>query len=190
MKIAFVASLYEKEAHQFHYLAIINLLEGLGHSVFHRHITQANIDQLNQSENLNTTFHQKVFQTVKKADLVVVEISQQSLGVGYVIGEALKMEKPVIALTDSTIPPLTIYLEEHESLLVHQYNSIRELGTELPLLLSQIEPKKEKKFNFFLPSQLDKYLHSASQKNRQSKSAYLRQLLEKDRRRPPLAKAE
>lgn len=184
MKIAFIASLTGKATHQFHYLAIIDLLEGLGHTVLHRHITQSDSKQISQSETLNTQFHQKVFRAIKSADLVVAEISHQSIGVGYVISEALKMARPIITLTSSTLPPTTIYLEDHESLITYQYTSIRELETKLPFLLAQSEPKKEKKFNFFLPSELNDYLYHAANQNHRSKSEYLRQLLENDQKHP------
>lgn len=180
MKVAFVASLQEKKNHQFHYLAIIDLLEGLGHTVFYRHITQFNIDDISQSENLNIKFYKKVFQALKAADLVVAEISCQSISIGYIISETLKIGKPVVALTTATVPPVTTYLEEQMPLIVHQYVSIRALEEELPLLISQVEPKKEKKFNFFLPPELDEYLLKAASEKRLSKSEYLRQLLAKD----------
>lgn len=181
MKVVFIASLYEKEIHQFHYLAIIDLLEHLGHTVLHTHVTQFDIEQISRSDNLNTRFHQKVFKALNAADVMVAEITRQSLGVGYLIAEAIRVRKPVLALTTSSVPPLTAFLEEHNVLVVHHYEAIRELEGDLPFLLAELAPKKNKKFNVFLPPKLDSYLLTTATKQHLSKSEYLRQLLEKDR---------
>lgn len=182
IKVVFIASLYEKEIHQFHYLSIIQLLKSLGHTVLHTHITQFDIGQIRQSEQSNQRFHKTVFQALKSADIMVAEITRQSLGVGYIIAEALKARKPVLALTNAAeSSPLAAFLEEHDMLTVHHYTKVRELEEELPFLLSQLEPRKNKKFNVFLPPELDEYLLSTATKNQISKSEYLRQLIEKDR---------
>jgi hypothetical protein len=190
MKIAFIASLYEKEQHQFHYLAIVDLLEALGHQVLHSHLTEFDLAQITQSEKLNSKFHRQIFQALKAADFIVAEVSSQSLVVGFLIAEALRAGKPVLALTANSIPPITSFLEESEMFAVHQYAQIRELERQLPSLLSQVEPKKERKFNFFLPPELDEYLLTTANQRRLSKSEYLRQLLQKDQLQPPLVKVK
>lgn len=182
MKVVFIASLYEKEIHQFRYLSIIQLLKKLGHTVLHAHLTQFDLGQISQSEQLNGRFHRQVFQALKSADVMVAEITSQSLGVGYLIAEALRTRKPVLALTNEVVPPpLAAFLEEHDVLTVHHYTKVGELTAELPFLLSQLEPKKNKKFNVFLPIELDDYLLTTATKNQLSKSEYLRQLIAKDR---------
>lgn len=180
MKIVFIASLYDKEAHRFHYLSIVNLLEDLGHTVLSSHVTQYEIDHLNQSYKTNAQFHQKVFRSLRSADAVVAEVTQQSLGVGYTIAEALKQNAPVLALSSLETSPLAVFLENHSTLITHQYATIRGLEKELPFLIKQLRPKRKKKFNVFLPAEMDAYLVKTAQEQNVSKSEYLRQLLEKD----------
>ena len=117
---------------------------------------------------------------IKSSDLVVAEVTKQSVGVGFTIAEALKADKPVLALSSGEIPPITNFLEKHDLLLVHHYPNIRQLEDELAFLLTQIEPRKDKKFNMFLSLELDQYLLEAATNKKLSKSEYLRRLIEKD----------
>lgn len=184
MKIVFIASLYAKEVHQFHYLAIIELLKNLGHQVIHTHLTNFDLKQIANSQQTNIKFHQKILQDLKTADLVVAEVTQQGLGIGYTLAQALKASKPVLALTSGELAPVASFLEEHGLLIAHHYRNIRELEKELPFLLSQIEPAKDKKFNVFLSPKLDNYLFKSANNKRLSKSEYLRKLIERDMNQP------
>lgn len=180
MNVIFIASLQEKESRQFHYLAIIELLENLDHQVSHTHLTDFDIRQISRSPDLNSRFHQRIFQALSLADLVVAEVSGKSLALGFVIGQALKENKPVLALTSEETPPLAIFLEKKQNIVAHRYNSVRELERKLPFLIAQLEPQRPKKFNLFLSWGLDQYLTTASRQNQLSKSEYLRQLLKND----------
>lgn len=181
MKIAFLASLYQKEQHQFHYLAIIELLEELGHQVLHQHFTNFTLEQISQSDEQNQQCREQFQQALNEAEAIVMETSCQSLGLGYILAEALKQQKPILMLTTEKEPPLSVFLDDHEQIVVYRYTKIRELEEELPFLLEDLPQKKDKKFNVFLPLELDRYLLNAAQNKRLSKSEYLRQLLKKDK---------
>lgn len=185
MKVVFIASLYEKEAHQFHYLAIIDLLESQGHTVLHTHVTEFDIDTVTHSYTENLKFHNTVLAALKQADCVVAEVTRHSMGVGFLFAEALKAHKPILALASSPqIHPLTVFLEQHENFLFHHYSYITQLEKDLPGLFNQFEPRKQKKFNVFLPLELDEYLLHTAGRHNISKSAYVRKLLEEDRLQP------
>jgi len=105
MKVIFIASLYDKQVRQDNYSAIIKLLKSLDHQVFHSHVTDFEIQQVTSSLVTNDQFHQAIFRALYEADLVVAEITGQSLGVGFILAEALKERKPVLALTTQQTPP-------------------------------------------------------------------------------------
>lgn len=174
MKVMYVTSLFPQESLRFHDLAIMELLESQGHRVL-------------SFPAANTHFHQQ-FEKLKTADLIVAEVTKQNMTVGYAIAEALKNNIPVLALTSEPIlSPLTNFLDQSEQdlFLVHHYEKIRILEKELPKLLDQLGPKKAKKFNLFLSSELDNYLLVAAEKQSTSKSEYIRRLLVKDKKARP-----
>jgi len=180
MKVILITSPYDKKSCRYNYLAVIELLENLGHQVFHPHLTETELRELVISQTKSSHFHHQILQTLKTADLVVIEITNPSITVGYFLAEALNKQKPILVLTTRKKPPLTTFLEINQNLVVHYYSKIRELERKIPFLLAQLETEKQKRFNLFLPWRLDQYLVDASQKLDLTKSEYLRQLLKKD----------
>lgn len=185
MKVVFIASLYKKEVFRFYHLAVIDILETLGFTVFHTHLTHFTIDALLNSYETNRRFHTTLFQTIKDAHIVLADVTHQSFGLGFILAQTLKMQKPVLAISATdTLHPIISFLEEYENFQLHQYHSVRQLEKALPKLLAQLELKKQKKFNVFLPVELDDYLAESADRQKLTKSAYVRKLLEEDRQRP------
>lgn len=106
------------------------------------------------------------------------------------LAEALKMQKPVLALsTEDTPHPIATFLEEHDNFRLHEYRSIEYLKKTLPKLLSEISLKRQKKFNVYLPAELDEYLVESAERHKLTKSAYVRKLLQEDRQHSSSQKA-
>ena len=145
MKVILITSPYDKKSCRYNYLAVIELLENLGHQVFHPHLTETELRELVISQTKSSHFHHQILQTLKTADLVVIEITNPSITVGYFLAEALNKQKPILVLTTRKKPPLTTFLEINQNLVVHYYSKIRELERKIPFLLAQLETEKQKR---------------------------------------------
>lgn len=179
VKIIFVASVNGKEKQKFFYLSIINILKNLGNDVYYEHIIKETPKSLSSSHSKNIKYHKKVIRKIHKSDCIIAEITHESVSVGYLIHEALKMRKPVLAISRlDIVPNLSMFLENFQSFTFVPYKKIFELEKTLPKIMKNITVKKQKKFNFFLSEELDIKLKTLADKNNTSKSAFLRSLLE------------
>lgn len=119
---------------------------------------------------------------VKRADVLVAEISYPSIGVGFEIFYALGEKKQVLAL----------YFEEAQKqasetirgmasryLTVKSYN-LKDLPSIIEEYFKGVSKKLEVKFNCILPPRLDSYLKEKAKKEKTTKSAIVRSLIEKE----------
>lgn len=179
MKIIFVASVNGKQKQKFFYLSIIRILKELGNNVYYEHIIKETPESLSRSHSKNIKYHKKVIKKIHESDCIVAEITHESISVGYLIHEALKMRKPVLAISRlDIVPNLSMFLENFQSFTFFPYKKIFELEKSLPKIMKRLIIKKQKRFNFFLSEELDLKLQNLADKNNTSKSAFLRSLIE------------
>ena len=85
------------------YAEIITLLKSYG-TVLTEHVGDregiSNEDELLSDRQI----HDRDLQWIRESDLVVAEVTQPSLGVGYEIGRAIEMGKPVLCLYQGADP--------------------------------------------------------------------------------------
>lgn len=94
--------------------------------------------------DLNKTdsyIHDRDMQWIRESDMVVAEVTQPSLGVGYEIGRAVDMKKPVLCLFDPSIGNrLSAMIAGSEGVDMHEYSNPDDLGEALKNFISEHAP--------------------------------------------------
>ena len=182
MRVCFVASIKNKEVNLKYYQEIIRVLKETGDKVFCEHVmgnSQANLDSL--SEDKKVQFHKNVMDQVKKADLVVAEITSQSLSVGFLISMSLDLSKPTVLLyRGSSKPNIISTLEQSDKLLVGSYSELGDIEKVLSDYLDKARGKSDVRFNFFVSPKILNYLDWIAQKRMIPRSVFLRNLIERE----------
>ncbi len=96
MKIYFAGSIRGGRDDKELYNSIITILKDFG-TVLTEHIGDQNL--LATGENLSDTeIFERDMNWIKESDIVVAEVTTPSLGVGYELGQAEAMKKPVLCI--------------------------------------------------------------------------------------------
>ena len=116
-------------------------------------------------------------EAVKKADIVVMEVSGHSMSMGYLISKALEMNKPVIALHKKENIPVFINGISDQKLIISGYTeeNVEEI---MEMALKKASSLIDVRFNFFVNSKILNYLDWVSQKKMLPRSVFLRNLIE------------
>jgi len=115
--------------------------------------------------------------SVKKADVVVMEVSGHSMSMGYLISKALEMNKPVIALHKQEHAPNFIKGISDPKLIISEYDE-KNVEEVLEKSLKTATGLIDVRFNFFVNSKILNYLDWVSQKRMVPRSVFLRNLIE------------
>lgn len=180
MKVYFTASARGKSLYYQSYRDIHKSIEDLGHK---------NLDDLILKINENVFYegtheeqvklYENTINLIKKADVIVLEITVPSLSMGYVLHKAIEMNKPVIALYSPGTIPFFVQGIDSEKLQVLEYSS-ESLNSVLSDALIYAEESSDVRFNFFISPSIGHYLDWVSKVKKIPRSVYLRGLIEKD----------
>ena len=181
MKIYFSAPISRvSEEIKTNYREIIEGLKMMGHSVLYDHLvarkTQVDIDNQSPKEALEV---QKLMTKRKnQADIVVIEASTPSFGVGQEIEYSIKNNKQVIILYLPGHKPHLLKDEGADLIFMYEYtpsnvkeivsNAIKEVGQQIDV-----------RFNFYISPEIGRYLDWVSQHKKVPRAVFLRSLLEK-----------
>ncbi len=117
--------------------------------------------------------------SVKKADIVFMEVSGHSMSMGYLVGKALEMNKPVIVLHNKEHVPNFIKGISDQKLIISEYDEecVEEV---MEKALKKASGMIDVRFNFFVNSKILNYLDWVAQKKMLPRSVFLRNLIEKE----------
>lgn len=183
MKILFVASIQGKADRLEDYQMVVDSLKQTTNEVISDHVmkyTQEDLDSWSEDQKIN--FHKKLFDYIKKCDMVVGEVSYPSVSVGYLISMALDLGKPTILLYKGKSEPNLLSSLVSDKLQVLNYNSKAELEKELSSSIDYASQQADVRFNFFISPQIGLYLDWISKNKRVPRAVYLRRLIEEDMR--------
>ena len=79
------------------YQKLVEEMISLGYDVLTAHIAETGIEEIDGREDPNDIYQRDVA-WIRESDLLVAEVSSPSHGVGYEIGYALNIQKPVLCL--------------------------------------------------------------------------------------------
>ena len=182
MKIFFIASIYGKARYEEEYRAIIDTIKDLGHKIEADHVMNVNKQLLsNWDDNKDLEFHKKVLEGVKKADVVIGDLSYSSTSVGYLLAVAVEAGKPTIALySGSEEPHLLTALTQNEKFQLLQYTDSTSLKSDIKYAIEYASEQQDTRFNFFISTKHQNYLDWISKSRKIPRAVYLRRLIEKD----------
>ncbi len=183
MKIYFTAAISKVNPQiRNNYNLIINHLEKMGNIVMASHLSGKNAAIIqHQSEEEALAIQKKLSKWKKRADLVVVEGSTPSFGVGQEIMEAINDNKQVVVLYQKNMKPHILRGANQDAIYMYEYTK-ENLPTILKDALDYAKSRSDTRFNFFISPQIGAYLDWIAKTKRIPRAVYLRRLIENDMR--------
>ncbi len=127
MKIYFAGSIRGGREDQDLYLEIINILKNYG-EVLTEHVGDKNLSSYGQTNMTDEEIFIKDTNWIREADMVIAEVSTNSLGVGYEIGFAESLNKRIILLyREQEGKRLSAMLKGNQKLEIITYSKTEEL---------------------------------------------------------------
>lgn len=126
MKIYFCGSIRGGRHLAATYSRMISLLQSYG-KVLTEHL--GSDEEIENKDRIlsDKTIHDRDMQWIVEADLLVAEVTVPSLGVGYEIGRAIEMKKPVLCLfREDAGHYLSAMIAGSEGVAVHYYKNLDE----------------------------------------------------------------
>lgn len=102
MKIYFAASIRGGREDQNKYNELIRFLSSKV-EVLTEHVGDPDLEQTGEKNLSDQEIYQRDLEWLASADAVVAEVTNPSLGVGYELGIAEKMNKPILCLYENTM---------------------------------------------------------------------------------------
>ncbi len=123
MNIYFIGSILGGRINQSQYREVIEILKQHG-NVLSEHIADESLSEYGETDLEKEEIHDRELKRLEKSDLVVAEITTPSLGVGYLIAEALRLNKRIIALYngEDTLK-LSAMIKGNKKTKVHLYKT-------------------------------------------------------------------
>ena len=102
MKIYFACSISGGRRDEETYQYLVKVLEEMGIDVPTAHIAETGIEIIDGREKPRDIYERDV-NWIRESDLLIAEVSTPSHGVGYEIGYALRLQKPVFCLYNQDV---------------------------------------------------------------------------------------
>lgn len=127
MNIYFIGSILGGRTNQMQYRQLVEILKQRG-NVLSEHIADESLSEYGETDLEKEEIHNRELKKLEKSDLVVAEITTPSLGVGYLIAEALRLNKRIIALYngEDTLK-LSAMIKGNKKIEVHLYKTPEDL---------------------------------------------------------------
>lgn len=150
----------------------------LGHKVSSDQVLNSDfIEVVKQTKIEAQKEYYKLISEIKKADVVVAEVSAQSLSVGHELTEAMTLNKPLIVLYTEDHRPGLLFGSMYDKMQIVQYN-LDNLKDILMKSLDEAMKHADVRFNFFVSPKILNYLDWVAQKRMIPRSVFLRNLIE------------
>lgn len=105
---------------------IIETLQKNRHEVLTEHISDEQIRMVGELNMTDKQIHDRDMKWVADADVIIAEVSNPSLGVGYEIGRALDMGKRILCLYRTQTRRLSAMIRGSEEITVTDYKTPEE----------------------------------------------------------------
>lgn len=183
MKIYFAASFSGKKLYEENYRAIVFELQNLGHQVIHEYLFERSKEDFNkQTEEEKRVRQRNLLEWKRDSDVVVVEVSTPSFGLGQEIEDAIRFKKPILAIHIPEVKPhiLTVGAEDLIFITPYTLSSLNEVLKENLEMLSLGEMRR---FTMLFPADITEYLDGLTAKEKISRSEYIRKIIRADMKR-------
>ncbi len=142
MQIYFAASIRGGRENQKNYAEIIRFLQQNA-TVLTEHIGSAQLSQTGEAGLSDLEIFDRDIRMLAQADAVIAEVSTPSLGVGYELGHAEALGKPVLCLFNQKSGKLlSAMISGNHYFKVLNYSQIDEISSPINSFLQQVLSKK------------------------------------------------
>ena len=140
MKIYFCGSIRGGRQLALTYKTLITMLMEHG-KVLTEHLGSDEIIQSRDRVLSDKAIHDRDMQWIVEADVMVAEVTVPSLGVGYEIGRAMEMGKPILCLFNSgSEQSLSAMIAGSDGVVQHYYENVEDLQTTLAQFIAKHAP--------------------------------------------------
>ncbi|KXK08660.1 MAG: hypothetical protein QY330_05125 [Candidatus Dojkabacteria bacterium] len=176
MNVYFAASTRNLSQNRTKFVKLLEVFKELGHVVLPSWI----VEKLYSKESSDKRPQELVLdntQLVQESDLVVIDLSTPSFGVGYLFGQALANHRPILCLYPETVSLESIseIVKGSTSSLVtlksYSESNVRDIIRDY---LAGMSLDSLRKFNFIASEEIMRFIEDGSVKEGKSKSEFLR----------------
>ena len=137
MKIYFAGSIRGGREFQKYYTEIISHLKNYG-IVLTEHIGDPDLDDSGENDLSDREIYQRDKDWIIESDVIIAEVSNPSLGVGYELGLSEAIGRPVLCLYHSANPKsLSAMVAGNKSFTTEIYSTMDDLKTIIDNFLNQ-----------------------------------------------------
>lgn len=139
MKVYFAGSIRGGREDRKKYLDLIKFTSTLS-EVLTEHIGSPSIGNDGESTLDDLTIYQRDMEWLESADALIAEVTTPSLGVGYELGVAEKLDKPILCLFDESKNNhrLSAMITGNSNLLTFRYQSLTQAREKIKEFLSSV----------------------------------------------------
>lgn len=164
------------------YQEIVTIIKELGHAIVTDHYLTRTVPQIeNESLEESQEFHNKFISWMKKADVIVYDITKNDINAGYEISHAMSMNKPVILLFEKGKAKIPFVFKGIHSELVqiveYEMKDLEYYIKESLELAIQLLPVR---FNVMITARQNHFISQVAEKKLLSKSSVIRKLINEE----------
>ena len=126
MKIYFAGSIRGGRNDAEIYSQIIEFLQGYG-EVLTEHVGKKDLNSMGESTLSDKQIHDRDIKWLLESDLIVAEVTNPSLGVGYEIGRAIEAEKKIICLYRESDKKLSAMISGSKNIDTIKYYQLEDI---------------------------------------------------------------
>ncbi|XP_065833444.1 5-hydroxymethyl-dUMP N-hydrolase-like [Oscarella lobularis] len=124
------------------YYSLVELLKSHG-KIFTEHVADPNLSEAGDAHLDDKFIHDRDLDWLQQSDALIAEVTQPSLGVGYEIGRAVAMNKPVLCLfrpsSGKSLSAMIRGAQDGKSLVVQDYETLDEASTSFKTFLDPLK---------------------------------------------------
>jgi len=138
MKIYFACSITGGREEEDTYQKMVGMLLSMGIDIPTAHLAETGIEEIDSREDPYDIYFRDVT-WIEESDLLIAEITTPSHGVGYEIGYALELNKPVLCLYQKQVVVSKMILgNPHPLLTIETYPDLNEVEKTIRKYLAEI----------------------------------------------------
>lgn len=126
MKIYFAGSIRGGRNDAEIYSQIIEFLQGYG-EVLTEHVGKKDLNSMGESALSDKQIHDRDIKWLLESDLMVAEVTNPSIGVGYEIGRAIEAEKKIICLYRESDKKLSAMISGSKNIDTIKYYQLEDI---------------------------------------------------------------
>jgi len=175
MKVSFIFSQTDSKFNK-NYTNITSALENAGNKV-----SVIKLNEVSTEPEQAKKEYQKIINSIKKSDFIVIETSVQASIIGFLMSTAINEKKPILALSDEKLgkdsESFWNYAIKNKLLSCKTY-SLKNINEVIAEFLNSVKKIIDTKFILIISPEIDSYLEWASDNRRMHKAQVVRRAVE------------